>query len=226
MAKLSTEIMRDTFKMIVLYEINYLLLACITIFCYALGSISFGILIARFMNLGNLRSFGSGNIGATNVLRTGNKIAAAITLILDSGKGYLAIHLTTLLFDQAYLPLSGLAVFLGHIFPIYYKFKGGKGVATFLGIILAINAIIGLMTCITWVAIALLSRKSSLAALGCSIATPFFLYGNDINEPIILTLILALLIWWAHKDNIKRLISKTEPSINLKQAPQNDQKNI
>ena len=200
-------------------ETNYYVLISIMLLSYLFGSISFGILIAKFMNLGNLRSMGSGNIGATNVLRTGNKIAAALTLILDGGKGYLVILASISLFEHKYLPFVGTAVFLGHTFPIYYRFKGGKGVATFLGIILAVNFIIGIMVCITWLSIAIITKKSSLAALGCSIAGPLFLFLDEPNEQTLFVSILAVLIWWFHKGNIKRLISKTEPSIKLRRPP-------
>jgi len=168
------------------------------------------------MNLGNLRSIGSGNIGATNVLRTGNKVAAALTVILDGGKGYAAIYVTLSLFEAVYIPFAGIAVFLGHIFPIYYRFKGGKGVATFLGIVLATSAVVGILICIVWLIIALLSKKSSLAALGSSISTPLFLFLHQPDERIPLAVFLTIFIWWTHTENIKRLLLKTEPSISLK----------
>ena len=197
-------------------DINYSLLISVMLLSYFLGSISFGILITKFMNLGNLRSLGSGNTGATNVLRTGNKIAAAFTLILDGGKGWIVIFITITLLEQKYLPFTGIAVFVGHVFPIYYKFKGGKGVATFLGIILAMNPIVGIITCLIWLSIAIITKKSSLAALVCSTTTPIFLFLDKPDEKVLFTAILTLLIWWFHKDNIKRLILKTEPSIKLK----------
>ena len=197
---------------------NYYLLLLI-IPAYFIGSISFGIVVAKFMNLGNLRLLGSGNIGATNVLRTGNKLAAALTLILDGAKGYLVIIATTNFLDLKYLPFTGLAVFVGHIFPIFLKFKGGKGVATFIGIILAVNPTVGVMVCATWLILAAITKKSSLAALGSSVATPLFLFFDKPDEKVLYAAILAVFIWWLHKDNIKRLISKTEPSIKLNQNP-------
>ena len=197
-------------------EINYYLLTFAMVLSYLLGSVSFGIIIARFMNLGNLRSIGSGNIGATNVLRTGSKTAAALTVILDGGKGYLVIYTTISIFEQTYIPFTGIAVFLGHIFPIYYKFKGGKGVATFLGIILATNVVVGITVCGTWLVLAILSKKSSVAALGCSLVAPFFLFTNKPDEKVLFSIMLAVLIWWLHKENINRLMSGTEPSIKLK----------
>ena len=197
-------------------EINYYFLTFAVVLSYLIGSVSFGIIVARLMNLGNLRSIGSGNIGATNVLRTGSKIAAALTVLLDGGKGYLVIYATIFLFEEVYLPFTGIAVFLGHTFPIYYKFKGGKGVATFLGIILATNGLVGLTVCGTWLLLAIMSKKSSLAALGCCLAAPFLLYSNEADEKFLFATILTLLIWWLHKENIKRLMSGTEPSIKLK----------
>ena len=168
-----------------LLEINNFFLLLVIMACsYLIGSISFGIIITKLIGVDNLRSLGSGNIGATNVLRTGNKVAAALTLILDWGKGYAVISLVTTFFGNGYLIFAGLAVFFGHIFPIYYRFKGGKGVATFLGIILAINFIVGALVCVSWVIIAIISKKSSLAALGSSLLCPVFFLGTENGEQI------------------------------------------
>ena len=199
-------------------DINFYFSTIITASAYLLGSISFGIVIAKFMNLADLRSIGSGNIGATNVLRTGSKVAALLTIILDGGKGYMAILITLTLFEHKYLPFAGIAVFLGHIYPIYFKFKGGKGVATFLGIILAINPIVWIITCITWLSLAIVTKKSSVAALGCSILTPVFLFMSEPSETVICMGVLTILICYLHKDNIKRLILRTEPSITLNKS--------
>ena len=200
-----------------LLEINNFVLLFVIMACsYLIGSISFGIIITTLIGVDNLRSLGSGNIGATNVLRTGNKVAAALTLILDSGKGYAVIFLVTTFFGNGYLIFAGLAVFFGHIFPIYYRFKGGKGVATFLGIILAMNFIVGALVCVSWVIIAIISKKSSLAALGSSLLCPVFFLGTETDEKILFSGILVLMIWLLHKENIKRIIYRTEPSINLK----------
>ena len=195
---------------------NFYALTAMVLFSYLIGSISFGIIIAKLMNLGNLRSIGSGNIGATNVLRTGNKTAAAFTVILDGAKGSIIVIITSYLFGQDYYPVTGIAVFLGHIFPIYYGFKGGKGVATFIGIMLGVNLLIGVLICLTWLLIAIITKKSSLGALGCSIVAPGFLFFSGADEKIPFAIILMILIWWLHKDNIKRLLLKNEPSINLK----------
>ena len=194
---------------------NYHILAIVIIASYFIGSISFGILITKVLKLGNLRSLGSGNIGATNVLRTGNKVAAALTLVLDGGKGYLAIFGTNYFFEDLYFQYTSIAVFLGHVFPIYHGLKGGKGVATFVGVILAFDWLIGLMTCIIWLGIAFISKKSSLASLGCSLGTTIIFALNNAYNTSLSVLILTLLIWWLHKENIKRLISNSEPSISF-----------
>tara|TARA_A100001011_G_scaffold387732_1_gene466052 strand:+ start:319 stop:939 length:621 start_codon:yes stop_codon:yes gene_type:complete len=201
-----------------LSDINVDVLACGLIISYLLGSISFGILFTKIMDLGNLRSLGSGNIGATNVLRTGNKVAAALTLIFDSGKGFVVIHASVIFLEPAYVPFTGIAVFIGHIFPIYHKFKGGKGVATFLGIFLATDFVAGLLICCTWLSLAIFTKKSSIAALGCSLLTPLFLFLNQSDPNLLFPVTLTVLIWWLHKENIKRIILKTEPSINFKKS--------
>ena len=195
---------------------NYLLLLLIMACSYLVGSISFGIVVTKLIGVDNLRSIGSGNIGATNVLRTGNKVAAALTLILDSGKGYAVIFLVTSFVGNNYLVFTGLAVFIGHIFPIYYRFKGGKGVATFLGIILAMNFIVGVLVCVSWIIIAIISKKSSLAALGSSLLCPIFLLGTETSENILFSGVLVVMIWLLHRENIKRIIYRTEPSIHIK----------
>ena len=195
---------------------NYFLVLGVMASSYLVGSLSFGIIITKLIGINDLRSLGSGNIGATNVLRTGNKLAAALTLILDSGKGYAVIVLVTSFVGGGYLIFAGLAVFFGHIFPIYYKFKGGKGVATFLGIILATNFIIGALVCFSWIMIAIISKKSSIAALGSSFLCPFFFFAEDADEKVLFSGVLAVMIWLLHIGNIKRILSKTEPSIDLK----------
>ena len=194
---------------------NYHILAIVIIASYFIGSISFGILITKVLKLGNLRSLGSGNIGATNVLRTGNKVAAALTLVLDGGKGYLAIFGTNYFFEDLYFQYASIAVFLGHVFPIYHSLKGGKGVATFVGVILAFDWLIGLMTWIIWLGIAFVSKKSSLASLGCSLGTTIIFALNNAYNTSLFVFILTLLIWWLHKENIKRLTSNSEPSISF-----------
>ena len=180
---------------------------------YLLGTIPFGLLITRAMNLGDLRQIGSGNIGATNVLRTGNKTAAALTLLLDGGKGAVAVLLARYMAGEDAAQLAALAAFLGHCFPIWLGFKGGKGVATFLGIILALAWPVGLAALATWAAVAALMRYSSLAALMAAGLSPFWAVLTGRGEVLLLSLLLGILIYIRHAANIKRLRAGTEPRI-------------
>ncbi|AUQ57204.1 glycerol-3-phosphate acyltransferase PlsY [Phaeobacter inhibens] len=183
---------------------------------YALGSIPFGLLLTRIMGLGNLRSIGSGNIGTTNVLRTGSKKAAALTLLLDGGKGAVAVLLARTLAGEDAAQLAGLAAFLGHCYPIWLKFQGGKGVATFLGLMLALAWPVGIACCLTWLAAAYLSKISSMGALVSAVAAPLWclLLGAPITTG--LAALLAAIILWRHKENIARLRIGTEPKIGQK----------
>jgi len=180
---------------------------------YLIGSIPFGILMAKSFNLGDLRDIGSGNIGATNVLRTGNKKAAAGTLILDMAKGAVAVLLIYSLLGGPPSLWAGLGAFLGHLFPIWLGFKGGKGVATFLGVVLAVNFMAGLIACATWLITAYMGRISSLSALTASLITPLWLLLLDGPGAALLGAILAVLIWIRHHENIGRLLSGTENRI-------------
>jgi acyl phosphate:glycerol-3-phosphate acyltransferase len=180
---------------------------------YLLGSVPFGMVIAKIMGLGNLRDIGSGNIGATNVLRTGNKLAAFLTLVFDAGKGAVAVLLARYFFGEIAALIAGLFAFLGHLYPVWLGFKGGKGVAVFLGILLAINFWAGLATCLTWLATAILVRISSASALVASILAPVWLYLIDTKSSVLLAIVLALLIWAKHHENIKRITMGTEPKI-------------
>jgi len=180
---------------------------------YLLGSIPFGMVIAKLMGLGNLRNIGSGNIGATNVLRTGNKLAAFLTLLFDMGKGAVAVLLAHYFFGQTAAQIAGVFAFLGHLYPVWLKFKGGKGVAVFLGILLAINPFAGLATCLTWLVTAIALRISSASALVASVLAPVWLYLIDPKSGVFFVIIMTLLIWVKHKDNIKRITKGTEPKI-------------
>jgi acyl phosphate:glycerol-3-phosphate acyltransferase len=181
---------------------------------YLLGSIPFGVVITRLMHLGDLRSIGSGNIGATNVLRTGNKGAAALTLALDAGKGAVAVLVArALLADPLATALAGLGAFLGHLFPVWLGFRGGKGVATFLGILLALVFPVGLIACATWLATAFAFRISSLAALVAAAAAPLWLWLLGPGEYVWLGAALAVLVFVRHHANIRRLAAGTEPRI-------------
>jgi len=183
---------------------------------YLLGSIPFGVVITRMMGLGDLRQIGSGNIGATNVLRTGNKPAAAATLILDAAKGGIAVLIARAMLGEDAAQLAALASFLGHLFPVWLGFKGGKGVATFLGILLALAWPMGLLACATWAVTAAISRISSVSALAASALTPGFLAFAGYSDAVILTLLLAVLVWVRHAANIRRLRDGTEPKIGKK----------
>ncbi len=182
---------------------------------YLLGAIPFGVVIAWALGLGDLRKIGSGNIGATNVLRTGNKAAAAATLILDAGKGAAA----ALVFGHFWGPdpavLAGIGAFLGHLYPVWLKFKGGKGVATFLGIVLALHWPSGLIACAVWLAVALVVRISSLSALVAAAATPVVLYLLHEKGLVLGVALLAALVWVKHAPNILRLLKGEEPRISF-----------
>jgi len=183
---------------------------------YALGSIPFGMVLARVMGLGNLREVGSGNIGATNVLRTGNKTAAFLTLVLDGAKGAVAVLLARAFAGEDAAQIAGLAAFLGHCFPVWLGFRGGKGVATFLGIILALAWPVGLACCAAWAAGAGLSRMSSMGALVAAASSTFFMVFMGHAGALLLGMVLTVLVFVRHKDNIKRIRAGTEPKIGQK----------
>lgn len=186
------------------------------LFGYLLGSIPFGLIFTRMAGLGDVRQIGSGNIGATNVLRTGSKKLAAATLFADALKGTIAVVVAARLYGLDASLAAGLGAFLGHLFPVWLKFKGGKGVATFIGIILGLFWPAALMFGIVWAAFAAAARYSSLSALAACIAVPVFLYALDLRPEAGLAALLALLIWWKHIPNIRRLLSGTEPKIGAK----------
>ena len=200
--------------MLPVIEHSILNISLIAITGYLIGSIPFGIIIAKIMGLGNLRNIGSGNIGATNVLRTGNKLAAILTLIFDLSKGAVVVILARLLFDDSAAQISGLGSFLGHCFPVWLGFKGGKGVATFIGITLALYWPAGILTCLTWISIAYISRISSLSALLSSISSIVWIWICGMPNATFIMIILTIFIWVRHKENIKRIIKNTEPRIN------------
>ena len=180
---------------------------------YLLGSIPFGILLTRMMGLGDLRSIGSGNIGATNVLRTGNKAAAAGTLVLDAAKGAAAVLLARAFAGEAAAQLAALTAFIGHCYPVWLRFRGGKGVATFLGLMLALAWPVGLAACATWLATAVAARISSLAALVAAASSTAWMLIFGSGGAFLLTVVLTLLIYWRHRENIARLRAGTEPRI-------------
>ena len=191
---------------------------------YLLGSIPFGLLLTKAAGLGDIRDIGSGNIGATNALRTGNRWVAAGTLIGDAAKGAVAVLLMawvahTTNGDIALLPgLAGLGAFLGHLYPAWLGFKGGKGVSTFIGVLLALHWPVGLLFCVTWLVVALISRYSSLSALVAAMLTPVYLAWLNQWQLVGLSAVLVLLIYIAHRENISRLLAGTESRIGQKKA--------
>ena len=180
---------------------------------YLFGSIPFGLVLTRLAGLGDIRTIGSGNIGATNVLRTGRKDLAALTLVLDSGKAGFACLLFWALVSQEAGLAAGGAAFLGHCYPIWLRFKGGKGVATFLGVLLAASWPVGVLTCLTWLGAALLFRISSLSALIAALLAPVFCLAFGREDAALLALFLAALIYWRHRTNIDRILKGEEPTI-------------
>lgn len=180
---------------------------------YLLGSIPFGLAIARALGLGDLRRIGSGNIGATNVLRTGNRPAALATLLLDSGKGALAVLLARYFAGETAALLAGGAAFLGHCFPVWLRFRGGKGVATFLGTLIALYWPLGLAACGIWALTAAISRISSLSALMAALLAPVFAWAMGMNGLALAAGFMAVLIFIRHHANIARLLNGTEPRI-------------
>jgi glycerol-3-phosphate acyltransferase PlsY len=188
--------------------------AAALIFGYLCGSIPFGVLLTRFAGAPDLRSIGSGNIGATNVLRTGRRTLAAATLAGDILKGTIAVVLTGFVFGRDAALYAALGAFLGHLFPVWLGFKGGKGVATYIGLLLGLTLWLALIAfCLIWIAVAAASRYSSLAALVASAATPVVLWWNGNLPEAKLFLLLSALVWLTHRANIARLISGTESQI-------------
>jgi glycerol-3-phosphate acyltransferase PlsY len=198
-----------------------------TLAAYLVGSLSFAVIVSRVMGLNDPRTFGSKNPGATNVLRSGNKAAAVITLLLDAAKGWLPVFLVGWLgqpygLEEGTLALVGLAAFLGHLFPVFFRFQGGKGVATALGVLLGVNWVLGLATAATWLIVAFFFRYSSLAALMSAVFVPaYYVFGDgvawNLEKPILLTLsLMSLLLIFRHAENIGRLARGTESKIGKK----------
>ncbi len=184
-------------------------------FGYLLGSIPFGLLLTRFAGTQDLRSIGSGNIGATNVLRTGRKDLAAATLVLDALKGTAAVLIAARFGPYAWMA-AGFGAFIGHLFPVWLKFNGGKGVATFLGVLLGIWWPAFLVAIAIWLGIALTSRYSSLSALVASAATPIVLLLVNLRGDALMFAVMAVLLWWKHAPNIARLRDGSEGRIGAK----------
>ena len=192
---------------------------------YCIGSLSFAVIVSRVMGLADPRSYGSGNPGATNVLRTGNRSAAVLTLALDALKGYVPVLAALLLaprlgFGAGTVAAVGLAAFAGHVWPLFFHFKGGKGVATAAGVLLAFNPWLGVATLATWVIVAAFSRYSSLASLAAAAFAPFYqLLIWDADGYALAIVVMSLLLVWRHEGNIRKLIAGTESKLGKKAAP-------
>jgi len=185
---------------------------------YLLGSIPFGLVITKLAGLGDIRAIGSGNIGATNVLRTGRKDLALATLLLDAGKAGIAAAIFGALLGTTAGLIAGAAAFIGHCFPVWLKFKGGKGVATFVGTVLVVAWPVGLVVIATWLITAAIFRMSSLGALVAALAAPIAALAIGRLDVAIMTGVLAVLIYWLHRSNIARILKGEEPRIGGKKA--------
>lgn len=190
------------------------------VFGYLLGSIPFGLLLTRAAGGPDIRAIGSGNIGATNVLRTGNKVLAAATLLCDMLKGTIAV-LAAARYGADPALAAALGAFLGHLFPVWLKFKGGKGVATFIGLLIGLHWPAALLFCIVWLVVAAVTRYSSLAALVASALTPFALWYFALPNVAALLLLLTVLLWFMHRTNIARLLNGSEGKIGAKASTAN-----
>jgi glycerol-3-phosphate acyltransferase PlsY len=182
---------------------------------YLLGSIPFGLLLAKFAGKGDIRKVGSGNIGATNVLRAGNKSLAAATLLLDIAKGTAAVYLARRIAPD-FMAMAGFAAFLGHVYPVWLGFRGGKGVATFIGVIIGLSWLAGFAGILTWALVAATFRISSLASLVTAIATPIYLLLFADRISVMWAFVMTAVILIAHRENIQRLIRGAEPKIGRK----------
>jgi glycerol-3-phosphate acyltransferase PlsY len=198
--------------------------AIATIAAYLIGALSFAVIVSQAMGLSDPRSYGSGNPGATNVLRSGNKIAAILTLLLDALKGFVPVFLVKEFgaawgLDEGTLALVAIAAFLGHLWPVFFRFKGGKGVATAAGVLLALNLWLGLATLATWLIIAVFTRYSSLAAIVSAVFAPFYqvlIWGGG---PIaVAVFVMGALLVWRHRANIQKLLNGTESKLGQKAA--------
>lgn len=200
-------------------ETTFSVLAMVALLAYLLGSVPFGVVITRALGLGDLRQIGSGNIGATNVLRTGNKGAALATLVLDAAKGGIAVLIARAVVGAEYAAqIAGLAAFLGHLFPVWLRFKGGKGVATFFGTLIALAWPVGLAACATWAVAAAIFRISSLAALIAAGFSVIWIILFNQGQIALATFAMTLLVYIRHSANIQRIRAGTEPKIGAKKT--------
>lgn len=196
--------------------------AAVIVAAYLLGSISFGIVVSRLAGLPDPRTYGSKNPGATNVLRTGKRAIAALTLVGDAAKGFVAVWIALVLAPWA-AAYAGVAVFLGHLYPVFHRFQGGKGVATAAGVLVGLDAWLGLGTLVTWILVALFFRYSSLAALVAALFALFYSVWLFGLAPVTAAVaVIAALLVWRHRANIARLVAGTEPRLGQKKATPSD----
>jgi len=199
-----------------LFETSAPILALVAVLAYLLGAVPFGIVMSRAFGLADPRSIGSGNIGATNVLRSGSKPAAALTVLLDGAKGGIAVLIARALVGEDAAQVAALAAFLGHLYPVWLGFKGGKGVATFLGTVLALSPIVGAAACALWLATFAIFRISSLGGIMAPALTPIAAYLLGHADKTAVLAAMAVFVWWRHRENITRILKGTEPKVGQK----------
>jgi glycerol-3-phosphate acyltransferase PlsY len=199
-----------------LFETSAPILALVAVLAYLLGAVPFGIVMSRAFGLADPRSIGSGNIGATNVLRSGSKPAAALTVLLDGAKGGIAVLIARALVGEDAAQVAALSAFLGHLYPVWLGFKGGKGVATFLGTVLALSPIVGAAACALWLATFAITRISSLGGIMAPALTPIAAYLLGHADKTAVLAAMAVFVWWRHRENIARILKGTEPKVGQK----------
>ncbi|HKQ94818.1 MAG TPA: glycerol-3-phosphate 1-O-acyltransferase PlsY [Aestuariivirgaceae bacterium] len=182
---------------------------------YLCGSIPFGLVLTRVAGMGDIRAIGSGNIGATNVLRTGSKGLAALTLLLDLAKGFVAVLIAGWAWGDDAALIAGVAAFMGHIFPVWLGFRGGKGVATYIGVLFGLNWQLAIAFLAVWLAVAFLGRRSSLSALAAASAVPILSFIMGEARLAAVTLVLGAILFFTHRENVRRLVQGQEPTISF-----------
>ncbi|MBT8459558.1 MAG: glycerol-3-phosphate 1-O-acyltransferase PlsY [Boseongicola sp.] len=205
-----------------LIETPGLILALVAVASYLLGAVPFGIVMSRLFGLADPRSIGSGNIGATNVLRSGSKPAAALTVLLDGAKGGVAVLIARALVGEDAAQVAALSAFLGHLYPVWLGFRGGKGVATFLGTVLALSPIIGIAACLLWLATFAIFRISSLGGIMSPALTPIAATLLGHTDKTLVLAAMAIFVWWRHRENITRILNGTEPKVGQKKPEETE----
>lgn len=198
------------------FDTPFLVLLIVALFAYLLGSVPFGLVVARIMDLPDPRTIGSKNIGATNVLRTGSKPAALATVLLDGAKGLFAVLLARAIAGEDAAQIAALAAFIGHCLSLFLGFKGGKGVATFLGALFGLAFVLGAVACLIWLAVCVITRYSSLSALVAAGSMPLVAVFAGFSEMFVVVALMASFLIWRHRENIRRLRSGTENKVGLR----------